>query len=210
MLVASWCCWEEVEAFWRCQGGGRRKQGRGVAGLGPRGADRKAGAVFQCWSPSPACNRALARGNAVPKDGRRASVLNNRPHSLHHGLCSRRRLGAHYTRLKEVEAGATVRAHTQQNPPGCHEGVGSNGPIGLPPYEVLRLGSPANTGGPRGARAGPSSLRVTNGKGKGQIQIQPCYFQRELPQRRADTDLLARSAEHEPSRQSQLASWANQ
>ena len=43
----------------------------------------------------------------------------------------------------------------------------SNGPIGLPPYEVLRLGSPANTGGLRGARAGPSSLRVTNGKGKG-------------------------------------------
>ena len=34
-------------------------------------------------------------------------------------------------------------------------------------YEVLRLGSPANTGGLRGARAGPSSLRVTNGKGKG-------------------------------------------
>ena len=69
--------------------------------------------------------------------------------------------------LQEVEAGATVRAHTQQNPPGCHEGVGSNGPIGLPPYEVLRLGLPANTGGLRGARAGPSSLRVTNGKGKG-------------------------------------------
>ena len=47
-----------------------------------------------------------------------------------------------------------MRAHTQQNPPGCHEGVGSNGPIGLPPYEVLRLGSPANTGGlsERGAR----------------------------------------------------------
>ena len=43
---------------------------------------------------------------------------------------------------------------------GCHEGVWSNGPIGLPPYEVLRLGSPANTGGLRGARAGPSSLRV--------------------------------------------------
>ena len=61
--------------------------------------------------------------------------------------------GAHNTGLKEVEAGATVRAHTQQNPPGCHEGVGSNGPIGLPPYEVLRLGSPANTGGAeRGAR----------------------------------------------------------
>ena len=60
-----------------------------------------------------------------------------------------------------------MRAHTQQNPPGCHEGVWSNGPIGLPPYEVLRLGSPANTGGLRGARAGPPSLRVTNGKGKG-------------------------------------------
>ena len=44
----------------------------------------------------------------------------------------------------------------------------SNGPIGLPPYEVLRLGLPANTGGLRGARAGgPPSLRVTNGKGKG-------------------------------------------
>ena len=42
--------------------------------------------------------------------------------------------------MAEVEAGATVRAHTQQNPPGCHEqGVGSNGPIGFPPYEVLRL-----------------------------------------------------------------------
>ena len=39
--------------------------------------------------------------------------------------------GAHNTGLKEVEAGATVRAHTQQNPPGCHEGVWSNGPTGL-------------------------------------------------------------------------------
>ena len=74
--------------------------------------------------------------------------------------------GAHYTGLKEVEAGATVRARKQQNPPGCHEGVWSNGPIGFPPYEVLRLGLPANTGGLRGARAGPSSLRVTNGKEK--------------------------------------------
>ena len=45
-----------------------------------------------------------------------------------------------------------MQAHTQQNPPGCHEGVWSNGPTGLPPYEVLRLGLPANTGGLRGAR----------------------------------------------------------
>ena len=44
---------------------------------------------------------------------------------------------------------------------------GATDPLGChPPYEVLRLGSPANTGGLIGARAGPSSLRVTNGKGK--------------------------------------------
>ena len=102
--------------------------------------------------------------------GRWKSQPRNREHVLLRLAPLRASGGAHYTGLKEVEAGATVRAHTQQNPPGCHEGVGSNGPIGLPPYEVLRLGSPANTGGPRGARAGPSSLRVTNGKGKGKAK----------------------------------------
>jgi hypothetical protein len=35
----SYVCWKDSSG------------GRGVAGLGPRGADRKAGAVFQCWSP---------------------------------------------------------------------------------------------------------------------------------------------------------------
>ena len=47
MLVASWCCWEEVEAFWRCQGGGRRSgaersvtKGLPVYVTGARGSPR--------------------------------------------------------------------------------------------------------------------------------------------------------------------------
>ena len=114
----------------------------------------------RCMSFEARTERRYDNSRPDVRRGRWKSQPRDREHVLLRLAPLRASGGAHYTGLKEVEAGATVRAHTQQNPPGCHEGVWSNGPIGLPPYEVLRLGSPANTGGRPLARSNLENERV--------------------------------------------------